>query len=415
MTTWSVVNDDTQESGHRRRYFRYAVSALAALLVVSLGFVLVPREPAAPVPPPFAEQARASAYSDTLSLTAAGAGLYGAGDGALPASGSGEVSPAVGRALGRTVTLLTVQARALMLPSDAPSPGSSAAATSAAAVPPPPTPADFAAALHASGVRRLTDAQTADGGMARLLAGAGAAQLVAAEDIAAAAGVALGAPAGDALPGTAPAAPETLASGCPPTATESSSGAGGGEAGSTGAGLGAALAAVVSVERELVYAYQAALPRLQPASAGPASDFHSQHERLLSDAEALSSARCTALPPTPAGYGLDGAFLADPAPELGKLEAGSLPAYGDVVALSVGAERAWSIAALQSAVRRTIHWGASTGPVPGMTLDEARLPELAVASPAPAPKPSAGPESSGQSPALVICCTNGHTSRLFLS
>jgi hypothetical protein len=109
VTTWSVVNDDTQESGRRRRYFRYAVFALSALLVVSLGFVLTPREPDSPAEPPFTEQARASAFSDVLSLRAAGLALKGTAGG--DSSGSRTV------ALDRAVTLLTVQARALMLPS----------------------------------------------------------------------------------------------------------------------------------------------------------------------------------------------------------------------------------------------------------------------------------------------------------
>ncbi len=135
MTTWSVVNDDTQESGHRRRYFRYAVFTLAALLVVSLGFVLIPREPDAPAPPPFSEQARAAAYSDAVDLRAAGLDLAGTADGAVAAPESAEVSAQLSSAMSRTVTLLTIQARALMLPADPSGIGTSSAAASSAPVP----------------------------------------------------------------------------------------------------------------------------------------------------------------------------------------------------------------------------------------------------------------------------------------
>jgi hypothetical protein len=134
---------------------------------------------------------------------------------------------------------------------------------------------------------------------------------------------------------------------------------------------------------EVVYAYQAALPRLSPASVAPASDFLTQHEDVSREAEAAAGAHCAALPPTPAGYALDAAFLADPAAALGGLEAGTLPAYGDLVALSDGAERTWALAALQSAVRRAAHWGASPGPVPGMVLDASALPALPDPSQAP--------------------------------
>ncbi|MDR6416263.1 DUF4439 domain-containing protein [Pseudarthrobacter sulfonivorans] len=393
MTTWSVVNDDTQESGHRRCYFRYAVFTLAALLVMSLGFVLIPREPDAPAPPPFTEQARAAAFSDAVDLRAAGIDLAGTADGGLAAAESGEVSAEVSSAISRTVTLLTMQARALMLPGDP-----SGTGTSSAAVPLPSTPADLAAALHSSGAQRLSDAQTADGGMARLLAGAGTAQLLAAEELAAATGVPLaGAAAAARPPAKTSSHDPTPTAGCTATATSGNAGPGGtesGDAGSGGAGvdLASSLASALDAELELVYAYQAALTRLKPASVAPASDFLAQHEELRNEAGAMGAARCAALLPTPAGYALDQAFLSGPAAALGTMEAGALAVYGDVIALSDGPERAWALSALQSAARRTVHWGASAGPVPGVTVDESRLPEL----PGTAPTQGPGPTSSRQ-------------------
>ncbi|PTT64556.1 DUF4439 domain-containing protein, partial [Arthrobacter sp. HMWF013] len=195
------MNDDTQENRHRGRYFRYAVFALAALLVLSLGFVLIPREPPAPPTPPFSEQARASAYSDALSLRSAGLAL-------ARAAGDAPAGPQAA-SLESAVTLLTVHARALALAGDPaasgfPGPGS------------PATAAEFAGALQTSAARRLKDAETADGGMARLLAGAGTAQLLAAEDVAEAAGAPLPALAAPEPPGTSDSLAARESLGSPP-------------------------------------------------------------------------------------------------------------------------------------------------------------------------------------------------------
>jgi hypothetical protein len=360
VTTWSVVNDDTTESGPRRRYFRYAVFALAALLVLSLGFVLIPREPDAPAAPPFSEQARAAAFSDAVDLRA----LALASESTTEAARQEPMAAASQRA----VTLLTVQARALMLPADKLPTDRSMAISSAApssAQEPPSSAAELATALHASGAQRLRDAEKADGGIARLLAGTGTAQLLAAEEIAAATGTAL-----DALPGrTVPAPVPTSPAPASPAASSAGAPAAGCTARATsgGADLASSFTSVARAELELVYAYQAALNRLPPSR----------------EAEAAAGARCAALPPTPAGYALDAAFLAGPAAALGVLEAGTLPAYGDLVALTEGTDRAWALAALQSAARRTAHWGASPGPVPGMVLDASALPALPDPSQAP--------------------------------
>ncbi|WP_248761791.1 DUF4439 domain-containing protein [Pseudarthrobacter sp. SSS035] len=373
------MKDDTQETGRRRRYFQYAVFALAALLVVSLGLVLIPREPSPPAAPPFSEQARASAFADSLTLRAAGLDLEGTAGATAPAPQAA--------ALARIVTLLTVQARALMLPADAAGdPALDGAATAPVRAPstalttvpapstvtPPSTTADFAAALHASGTQRLHDAETADGGMARLLAGTGTAQLLAAEDLASATGIALAA-----LPGSGPSSPASPAHTLPVSAPAAGCASEAADpAASTGVDLGSALASAVQGELELVYAYQAALTRLNSGSAAPASIFLAQHGVLRGEAEAMGRSRCATVPPRQPGYVLSQAFLADPADGLGTLESGTLPVLGDVVALSEGRERVWALSALQSAARRTVHWRASPGPVPGLVLDEALLPPL---------------------------------------
>lgn len=398
MTPWSVVNDDTQESGHRRRYFRYAVFLLAALLVLSLGFVLIPREPDAPAPPTFSEQARTAALADALVLRAAATGLQNATGGTGPAAESVAAPLGAQRALGHAVTLLTVHGRALIRPANpagggTPAVTSSTAGTSPAApsTAPASTPAGLAVSLHASGARRLSDAERADGGMARLLAGVGTAQLLAAEELAAATGTALPTVTGGVRPSPAPApavvpsagTPSPGSSGtarCTVTAPDGSPGSSSTASGSPDAGTGAnraaALSAVRNAELELVYAYQVALTRLTGGTVAPASGYLAQHEELRNEAQALANSQCAVLSPAPAGYVLDPAFLANPAAALGVMEAGVLPAYGDVIALSDGAERAWAVSALQAAARRTVYWEASGGPVPGLVLDEAQLPDL---------------------------------------
>jgi hypothetical protein len=383
------VKDDNQENRPRMRYFRYAVFSLAALLVLSLGFALIPAEPPAPAEPPFSEQARAAALEETLELRSAGMDLAASGAGGTAGS------PADG-GVDQVVTLLTIQARALLLPGNAAfaeaatlppaaAPAAAASPTAAASSPSPPavvTVAEFAADLAASGRQRLKDAETADGGMARLLAGAGTAQLLAAERLGAA-----GAPEAEPL-GTEPLGTEPLGTepqgterqeaalappACPATPSPATSAS---TSPPAAAGLGAALVAAAGAELETVYGYQAALTRLPPEAAGPASEFLAQHQDLAAQAEEYGRMQCVTLPPQPPGYVLDQEFLDAPAGGLAGLEADTLPPYGDVVALTEGPTRAWALSALQGAARRAQHWGAGPDPLPGLVLDEGQLPQL---------------------------------------
>ena len=359
------------------RYFRYAVLSLTAFLVLSLGFALIPAEPPAPAEPPFSEQARTAALEQTLSLRSTGLALAASAGNA--AAGGTPAAP-----LDRVVTLLTIQARALLLPAGPATASATATASLPAgaapssATPPPSNPpaqvtlAEFAAALAASGQQRLKDAETADGGMARLLAASGTAQLLAAEQ--------LGAPAAPApedhaqdgklsptgeVPAPGPGSTEPAgASACPATPAAGS------------ISVGAALAAAAEAELEAVYGYQAALTRLSPEGARPASDFLAQHQELADQAETYSLMHCGAPSPQPPGYVLDPAFLDAPAAGLARLEAATLPAYGDIVAITDSTTRAWALSALQGAARRAQHWGAGANPLPGLVLDEAQLPQL---------------------------------------
>ncbi|MDQ0676464.1 hypothetical protein QFZ36_004025 [Pseudarthrobacter siccitolerans] len=366
------MKDDNQENRRRMRYFRYAVFSLAALLVLSLGFALIPPEPPAPAEPPFSEQARAAALEEALELRSAGQEL------AAAEMGGAAGTPAAD-AMGQVVTLLTIQARALLPPGNA----ASAAAASPQAAPPAsvrptaaptsPSPrgavpvAEFAADLAASGRQRLKDAETADGGMARLLAGAGTAQLLAAERLGAAGALGI-------EPQVTARQDATLpAPACPATPSPANSDS---TSPPAAASLGTALVAAAGAELETVYGYQAALTRLPPEAAGPASEFLAQHHGLAAQADEYALVQCGALPPQPPGYVLAPGFLDAPASGLAALETDTLPSYGDVVALADGATRAWALSALQAAARRAQHWGAGPNPLPGLVLDEGQLPPL---------------------------------------
>lgn len=376
MTTWSVVKDDSGEKQRRKLIPRVALLACLALVVVSLGIALSPRSPEAPAEPPFSEQARSAALAETLRLRAAGE--------ALGRPASGDAKPAVVQ----TVSLLTSQARALLLPGqDVPAsplppapatPSAGAQSATPSATPLPASAAALAAALADSAGQRLADAAVADGGMARLLAAVGTAQLLQASSLAAAAG----APA-PAVPD--PAAPQ-LSGACPSAAAAPSSApvdvASASAVADTGAAtLPGALAATVKTELETVYGYQVALTRLGGEAAARASEQLATHEALAAGAEALSRIHCTPVPPREAGYTMAQDFLASPAAGLGGLEASALAVYGDLVALSEGQTRQWAIAGLVGAARRSAFWGAETGALPGLAADPAGFPEL----PAPGP------------------------------
>jgi hypothetical protein len=371
MTTWSVVNDDTREKPWRERLPRVVLLGILALVVVSLGAALFPGSPKEPAEPPFSEQARAAALTDTMQLLAAGEQLG---------------SSAVGterRSLTGTVSLLTTQARALLVPGQgAPAPAAGAggsASPSPSAAPVPSSAPALAAALAASGSRRLADAAVAEGGMARLLASVGTAQLLQSASLASAAGTAVPV-------STDPTAPQ-LSGACPAAPATASPAAGQAQG---GADLAAALAATVRTERETTYGYQVALTRLDGDAAKLAAEQLARHEALAGAAESLSLMRCAPVAPREAGYTLAPAFLSAPAAGLAGLEAGALPVYADLVALSDGETRQWAIAGLVASARRAVLWGADAGPLPGLGADPAALPPLPTPAPTPVPSPASG-------------------------
>lgn len=386
MTTWSVVKDDTREKRWQdhfpRSLPRYVLMACLALVVVSLGVVLTPARPPEPAEPPFSEQARAAALAETRQLLDAGSQLgTAARDGSKDnsaESADGRSAAAGNPAVERTVTLLTLQAQALLAPDESPADAASAASASgratspatspatSSAAPLPATAAGLVLALADSGRQRLADAAKADGGMARLLAAIGTAQLLQASALAAETGTA--APAADVTPpqlsGTCPS---PSASPAVPAAGESAA-----EPSAAAASLSGALAAAVRTEAQTMYGYQVALTRLGGDAAKSAAEELARHDALLEGAESLSRLHCFAVPPREAGYALGPSFLASPAAGLADLEAAALPVYGDLVALSEGGTRQWAIAALFGSAKRAVRWGADPGALPG--LDRASTP-----------------------------------------
>ncbi|MEO5781020.1 MULTISPECIES: ferritin-like domain-containing protein [Arthrobacter] len=376
MTTWSVVKDDTREKRWHglfpRRLSLIALLACLALVVFGLGVAVAPRQAVEAPEPPFSEQARAAALANTLRLRDAGGRLGRAAAGTEePAADT--LPDAQQSAVDETVRLLTTQARALLAP------GGGAARTplSGTSTPIPPTNAEdatgsaagLAAALAESGGQRLADAAASDGGIARLLAAVGTAQLLQSASLAAADGAA-------APPQAVPHAPQPSET-CPPgSPTPSSTAAPEADEGTGNPSLQAGLAATVRTEAATVYAYQVALTRLEGDAARSASGYLAQHEALLRTSESLSRALCSPVPPREAGYTLAPGFLDAPAPGLGVLETTMLPGYGDVIALSTGETRQWAIAALLETARRAVSWGADAGALPGVAADPATFPSL---------------------------------------
>ncbi len=380
MTTWSVVKDDTREKRRRGRFpsalSRVALLAGLALVMIGLGVAVAPPQAAKAPEPPFSEQARAAALADTLHLRDAGYRLrHASGEAQDPAPGAG---PEDGQpALEDTVRLLTTQARALLTPGDGVSATSAAASSPSAASPSPESspqaiPAsavELALALADSGGQRLADAAATEGGMARLLAAVGTAQLLQSASLGADADAASRPPA-DASP---PLPSGTCTPGSPPTSPTAGAEAGDGAA---KASLHGALAAAVQAEAAAVYGYQVALPRLGSTAAESAAGYLARHEALLEAAESLGRQHCSPVPLREAGYALEPEFFAGPAAGLGALENDTLPVYGDLIALSDGETRQWAIAALLGASRRAGSWGVETGALPGLAADPELFPSL---------------------------------------
>ncbi|WP_284979962.1 DUF4439 domain-containing protein [Arthrobacter sp. fls2-241-R2A-200] len=354
-----------------------------ALLVLGTGMVLVPRESAAPAPLSFSATARISALTDAVRLRESSARL------ALTGSPAGGGSDAKEVALKDVVTLLTTHASALLGPDgdlpdgvkpDGRSPSGASTGTATGPGAPAATTADLVSDLAASGRRRMDDARKADGGIARLLAAVGSAQLLEsgklatlwqlpAPSLAPSSSTSLSTAASN-EPSSSPAAIASCPSATPPPE-------------SAHASTAAALAASVAAGHRAVYLYQVALKRLGGADASSAAKGLQDHESQLKQAEDLTRAECTEVPMPEAGYRLDAGFSRDPAASLGALEIGSLAVWGDLVALSSGPARDWALENLLETARRGQQWGAALPELPGINLQPGSLPTLPTTSASP--------------------------------
>ncbi|MFJ6538275.1 DUF4439 domain-containing protein [Paenarthrobacter sp. NPDC091711] len=345
---------------------------MVALLVAGTGMVLIPRDSGTPPAVSFSETARLTALEDTLLLRESATTL------------AESAAPEAGRpALGTAVTLLTTHAQALFDPNGATSSETSSATpsgTSATAATAPSGRGSFLTGLAGSGWKRLADARTADGGMARLLAAVGSAQVLQAEKLAAEWQLPL--PDQTTVLETRAPAPTPLAVSCPsaiPTPEP------------TSATTDTALAAVVRSQQEAIYVYQVALKRLDETKSVAAAKHLQVHEALLQQAESLTSANCADAPTSEAGYRVPEQLAQDPATFLGSVELASLPRFGDLVALSTDETRVWAVDGLVAAARRSMAWGAPLPPLPGLMLDAGELPSL--------PTPTSTVASTGASTA----------------
>lgn len=376
MTPWSVVNHETAEKPRSHGWTRALLLALLAVLVVGVGTVLIPRDTGKPQAVPFSETARSEAFSATEALLGSASLLEGTTPGGAAAGDA-----ASGSGLADSVTLLTTQARALLTSSG--QPASSASRTPGGGSPTPPatpdrtTRTDFVSALSLSAARRLADAAQADGGTARLLAAVGTSQLLESSRLATIWGLPVPAAAAGSTPAPTPAPSCPTLPGMPAAAAPTPGTA------SSRADLPAAVAAVVSSEQEAVYAYQVALTKLDAKASATAATLLARHQDLLRGAEAQGRLHCVATPPREAGYRLPASFAAKPVSALGSMEASSLTAYADLVAMSDGETRQWAIDGLVDAAKRSQAWGTPVGPFPGLSIDWAALPPLQSSTPAP--------------------------------
>ncbi|YCH09622.1 DUF4439 domain-containing protein [Arthrobacter sp. alpha11c] len=366
------MDEQTNEKRRSPGWGRLLLISVVALLVAGTGIVLLPRDSGTPPTVSFSESALADAFTDTHRLRESTAGL-------MAAAGSGSQTAALDDA----VTLLTTQSRALLPPSAAASAMAGTADTSASSsastagdkddqaeddAPPEATPVSVVAGLTASGRQRLEDAREADGGIARLLAAVGSAQLLQGEKLAAMWQLRVPSPTSSGNPpATTPAVHQ-----CPSVSPTPEA---------TAATTDAALAATVRSEQEAVYIYQVALKRLDAGATAQAAKDLAVHERLLQQAEALTRRNCGDVPTREAGYRLPGQFAEDPAAGLGALESDSLQGFGDLIALSTGETRDWATSSLLAAVRRSLDWGATLAALPGLELDDDDLPPLPTPTP----------------------------------
>ncbi|WP_434618702.1 DUF4439 domain-containing protein [Arthrobacter sp. A5] len=344
-------------------------------------------------PEPAGPSATELARQDALSSASVLAGSVAALQAAAPA-------PAIAAQLQAADTMLHGYMTALSVPgSGIPTEGAASASGSAARATEPAGIGELIDGLAANSTTSLTAAGTADGTVARVLASGGAATLMQARALAAAA--ALPVPnspylaSGSVSPGSGTVSPGSAAgtNGASDVASNGASGSPSGGSATSGlaaassvpcagqrspaAGIndGQALLAATTAEQKAIYAYQVAATRLTDPASSLAVRILSAHEASLRALQDLLAAKCLAVPAVEPGYALAPGFTAQPAAALAGLEDQLGLLYGELIALSgptdtspPAAIRSVAITGLIDTAQHRLLWAAPDRPLPGLDL-----------------------------------------------
>lgn len=329
------------------RVIRLLLLSLVGLLVISLGTVVAVRdEHPTPPPPSPSEIALSNARADVLLLQKQVSGL----------ANSLKANPELESALSKTEQALK-RHRRLLAPtvstaSPTPTPDPSAPTTASPSRP----PADLHAVIRAlarSGRTALKDAASTTAGVANVLAVTGTEQLAAAAALADAASL---------PPPELPAVPDGQEiaglSGCeaatPPAASPAAS-----PAPTTGPGSqqeAEALHTTLTGLQRAVYIYEAAVPRLSGKAASFAESRLQQHRQALETGTQVLTSICGHIPVAEAAYELPAGFRDSPAAALAALEHDLVEMYTDLIGLSDGTVRQWSLGVLPRTSLAAQHW-----------------------------------------------------------
>ncbi|GAB3521979.1 hypothetical protein GCM10027402_13200 [Arthrobacter monumenti] len=310
--------------------------SVVALLVLSLGTVVADRTRPEPDPPSVTDMARSMARAEAKSLQSRARELAG-----IAAPGG------MKRALANTADLLSRHAAQLAAPAPAspqsessqlPSPVISAAASGTAESTSAPTVSGLVSALAANAKTLRLDARDVKAGMASLLATVSAQQFVLATSLAAKAG----------LP--APGLPPV------PQSTDRADLIDCQSSGASDAKPAAALQATYTGLQRTVYAYEVATPQFDDPLFSLSRERRQQHRRALEQGEPMLEALCAQVPVAEPAYALPDEFRDDPAGGLALVEEDLAAMYADLVGLSQGDVRTWSISMLTRASLAAWQW-----------------------------------------------------------
>lgn len=118
----------------------------------------------------------------------------------------------------------------------------------------------------------------------------------------------------------------------------------------------AALQATYSGLQRTVYAYEVATPQVSEPLFPHSRERLQQHRRALEQGELMLESLCAEVPVAEPAYALPDGFREDPAGGLARVEEDLAAMYADLVGLSHGDVRAWSISMLTRASLAAWQW-----------------------------------------------------------